>query len=410
MNRFHILAVVLMLIVLAAFVLILVSNSQSRAPPEDPPYVGIAFCGTTTVQAEVLIDKVKDYTNLFILDSGISALSNNLTAARQVCDYAYDAGLYLVVNLGTWQMHDWPGKIQFYNDSRTLYGDKFLGAYYDDEPGGTELDYDWPAVFRENSSYLYGNSSWSLGDIYTGLKDACGKGTHPDNYTLEAEWYVRLLKQNRGTTSLNQYQIPYLTSDYGLYWFDYLGGYPTLLAQFGWNNSVNQQIGLVRGAAAVQDKMWGVILTWKYMQAPYLDSPQNIYDQMVTAYNAGAKYIVIFNYSNGTKIDDYGGALTEEHFEALDAFWNNVVTKTPPANPHAEAVFVLPKDYGWGMRHVYDRIWGFWGADSKSPQIWSNMHTLLDMYGSGLDIVYDDPAYPLSRGNYGAVYYWNQTI
>ena len=28
---------------------------------------------------------------------------------------------------------------------------------------------------------------------------------------------------------------------------------------------------------------------------------------------------------------------------------------------------------------------------------------------SALDIVYDDPAYPVTKGGYQHVYYWNQT-
>ena len=46
----------------------------------------------------------------------------------------------------------------------------------------------------------------------------------------------------------------------------------------------------------MQNKDWGTIITWKYTQPPYLDTGENIYNQMVTSYNAGAKYITIFNY------------------------------------------------------------------------------------------------------------------
>jgi hypothetical protein len=408
MKRAYILSLILIAIILTATVTLLVSYTQNNNQQKGPVYVGVAFCGnTTTTQAKVLIDRVKGYTNLFILDSGISTFSNNLTAAREICDYAFNAGLYLIINLGTWTPQAWPAKIQFYNESKYMYGEKFLGVYYDDEPGGQEIDYNWTAVFEENNSYVLGDQSWSLKDIYSNLQIASTTGTHPDNYTLEANWFNYLLKQNRGTTSLNHYNITYLTSDYALYWFDYLGGYPTMLAQFGWNNSINQQIALVRGAATLQNKEWGAIITWKYMQPPYLDTAANIYDQMVTAYNAGAKYIVIFNYPQIGN-DPYGGSMTDEHFQALQKFWDQVVTKSNPTTTHADAALVLPKDYGWGMRTINDRIWGFWGPDDKSPLIWNNMQTLLNQYGSRLDIVYDDPAFPI-EGNYSKIYYWNQT-
>ena len=47
---------------------------------DSKPYVGIAFCGKTTDEAKTQIDKTKNYTNLFILDTGRSELSRNQTA------------------------------------------------------------------------------------------------------------------------------------------------------------------------------------------------------------------------------------------------------------------------------------------------------------------------------------------
>jgi hypothetical protein len=79
-----------------------------------------------------------------------------------------------------------------------------------------------------------------------------------------------------------------MTSDYALYWWDYQGGYDTVFAQLGWNNTVAQEIGLVRGAADLQGKDWGTIITWKYMQAPYLPDGDEMFDQMKTSYKAGA--------------------------------------------------------------------------------------------------------------------------
>jgi hypothetical protein len=407
MKQGHIRSLILIIILLASSVALLVSYTQSSNKQKDPVYVGVAFGGNTTTQAKLLIDRVKSYTNLFVLDCGINPISNNLTAAREICDYAVNAGLYLIINLGTWTPHDWPAKIQFYNISQSMYGDKCLSVYYDDEPAGTEIDYNWTEVFNQNSSYLFGSSTWSLKGIYSNLQIANTTGTHPDNYTREATWFNNLLQQNRGTTSLNHYNISYLTSDYALYWFDYLGGYGTLLAQLGWNDSVNQQISLVRGAATLQNKDWGAIITWKYTQPPYLDTGENIYNQMVTSYNAGAKYITIFDYPYNSTDNRYG-IMTDEHFQALEKFWSQVVTKSSPNSVHAEAALVLPKDYGWGMRSLGDKIWGFWGPDDKSPLIWNNTQALLNEYGLRLDIIYDDPAFPI-QGNYSKVYYWNQT-
>ncbi|MGD2066960.1 MAG: hypothetical protein PVI43_07330, partial [Candidatus Bathyarchaeota archaeon] len=72
------------------------------------------------------------------------------------------------------------------------------------------------------------------------------------------------------------------------------------------------------------------------------------------------------------------------------------------------AVLVLPKNYGWGMRDRGDKIWGLWGPDEKSEQTWKRLQSLLEEYGFGLDIVYDDSEFP-AEGRYGQTYFWNQT-
>ena len=154
----------------------------------------------------------------------------------------------------------------------------------------------------------------------------------------------------------------------------------------------------------MQNKSWGAIITWKYNQPPYLDSGEAIYQQMLMTYEAGAKYVIIFNYP---KINDYG-IMTDEHFEALERFWNHITTTPKSMRDSAEAALVLPRNYGWGMRHPEDRIW-FWGPDEKSPQILELSRKLLSQYGPYLDVAYDDPAFPITS-KYAQIYYWNDSI
>lgn len=425
MKRVHFLSLILIIILIAAFATFLASYIQSGNQNKDPVYVGIAYAGNTVAEAKLVIDRVKSYTNLFILDSGINSISSNESAVKEICDYAVNEGLNIVVNLGTYTNRtDWAWKIQFLNESKQAYGDKFLGAYYDDEPSGIPLDWDWQTYWTKNSTLFQGANPLTLTPIHYRIQMAEITGEKPENYSPEADWVNQLIELNRGHISLHQNNIKTFTSDYALYWYDYLGGYDILFAQLGLNQTFNPPgsiqttnekiaLALLRGAATLQNKDWGAIITWKYNMPPYLDTGENVYSNMVTAYNAGAKYIAIFDYTNGTKTgaspDGGIGGMNEEHFQALHDFWTNVVTKTPPTTLHAQAVLVLPKDYGFGMRKPDDRIWGFWGPDDKTPLIWENTQRLLSQYGLGLDIVYEDSVFPLD-GNYSRVYYWNQTI
>ena len=74
------------------------------------------------------------------------------------------------------------------------------------------------------------------------------------------------------------------------------------------------------GAAEMHNETWGVIITQTYDNAPYIESPNAMYQDMVTAYDAGAKYVVVFNYP---QIGPYG-LLTEDHFNAIKNFKNYV--------------------------------------------------------------------------------------
>ena len=212
----------------------------------------------------------------------------------------------------------------------------------------------------------------------------------------------------RNQCKISKGDFPIFTSDYGLYWWDYKSGYDVVLAQLGWNNSVAQEIALVRGAANLQGKSWGTILTWKYTQAPYLADGNEVFNQMKTSYENGAQYVILFNYAEN--MSGPYGTLQEEHFQALERFWNEVVQNSSVVHGgiKAKAVLVLPKDYGWGMRNPQDSIWGLWKADSSSQQLWNQVQNKIAEYGSKLDVVYDDSSYPVV-GRYSQVFYWNQT-
>jgi hypothetical protein len=86
-----------------------------------------------------------------------------------------------------------------------------------------------------------------------------------------------------------------------------------------------------------------------------------------------------------------------------------VSQKTVAQDKNAEAVLVLPRNYGYGLRSPDDKIWGFWGPDDKTSAVWNASQTLLDRYSYSLDIVYDDKAYTVLN-RYQSIFYWNSTI
>jgi hypothetical protein len=198
------------------------------------------------------------------------------------------------------------------------------------------------------------------------------------------------------------------TADYGLYWFDYNSSYSTVFAEFVGNQSRQRIIALDRGAAQSFNEDWGVIVNWKYDQPPYLESGDELYADLSLAYSSGAKYAVVFSYPN---ISNYG-TLTEEHFEALKEFWNNIHTNPGSfVSSKAEVAYVIPKDYGFGFRNPNDTIWGLFPADALSPKIWDDTNILLAKYYSHLNIIYDEPeVIAPTLKNYTSIFYWNQTI
>ena len=111
---------------------------------------------------------------------------------------------------------------------------------------------------------------------------------------------------------------------------------------------------------------------------------------MRTAYESGAKYLVLFNYYDSDNAPY--GTMTEEQFQALESFWNDVV-KNPriiQGAIKADSVLVLPKNYGWGTRWEEDKVWGIFKADEQTSQIWSLMQTTLQDHGLKTDIVFND--------------------
>lgn len=428
----------------------------------EPFYLGVTYGGDSVDEAKKLIDKVKTYTNLIVIQSGQWQMRPDKLS--EVCDYAVNCKMNFIVYFGHQHATLRNSWLSTFNPAWENY---FLGVYFGDEMGGKMLDdnvwFSNDLTFRNLNKFANGSFSVNLpetgstviyqpdgsivlskysydstigkttfityytdGTVITEIQEKDNPRIQTENgridFTYEEIWKMRPFQTydetaerfiHTHTTNFNvglrpTWNITHFSSDYALYWFDYLSGYDVLLAQIGWNHTIAQDIALVRGAANMQNKDWGGIITWKYTQPPYLDSGSSIYEQMRVTYEAGAKYIIIFTYSED--MEGPYGTLQEEHFAALERFWNEVAqnTNVKQGSASAEAVLVLPHNYGWGMRHPNDNIWGLWKPDSTSAQIWQELQQKLAQYGIRLDIIYDDDRFSVEE-KYSKVYLWNHT-
>jgi hypothetical protein len=394
LNRKYVILAAVLLIVLISLSLFLTVNLLRKQASTRPFYVGVDFAyGNQFSQLKALVDKVKNYTNLFVI--GSLDLTFNRTALDESCQYIFDSGLNFIVFITGYPMYNasdgWPGNTFFewmYNATQR-YGDQLLGFYRFDEPGGNQLD-DGPSMLIRNNALSYAE----IAKEYVG------------NLSTFVNYYATF----GNTTDLGRAKI--FTSDYGLYWFDYEASYSTIFAEFVGNQSRQRIIALERGAAQSFNEDWGVIVNWKYDQPPYLENSTELYSDLSLAYSAGATYAIVFSYPNITT-STYG-TLTQPDFEALQKFWTAIHTNPGsfPSSP-AEVAYVVPADFGFGFRNANDIIWGLFPADNytSTQKIWNDTQFLLATYGDKLNIIYDDPSIiEPTLNNYTKVFYWNQTV
>ena len=345
---------------------------------EEKVFFGVTYGQDSVDEARLLIDKVKNYTNLFIIDS-YTITTNNTSpqVLNEICDYAAKANLHFIVYFFSFLSGEW--QQEWLDTAKQTWGEKFLGIYLRDEPGGRQID----------SASTVRNAS---------------------NYSEAADEFVQLFSSSFSMQFLHIRDVPVFTSDYALYWFDYLAGCDCIFVELIGTNDTSKvrQIDLCRGAADVQGKEWGAILTYTSNDVlPYLENGTAMLQDMLTAYSAGAKFIVIFNYPVYPETNPYG-ILTEGQFDSMKDFWNQIHScqKDTFGKAAAQVALVLPKDYGWGMRTSTDKIWGLWEPDNLSPLIWAKMNELLEMYQLRLDIIYNDTSFAFNE-KYSKIYYWN---
>ena len=364
---------VVFLISLLTFQVFLNSSFLVHAQTDNQPpdvFFGVDVAYENLTEIKTLINEISPYTNLFVI--GCTGITHNATRLNDICQYVYDKGLsFIVYSEGALQR-------QWLEDAKNRWGERFLGFYVWDENGGKQLDlYEYKAV------------------------------DEADNYTDASNQFVDRLKSSLNRMNYTDPAVPCLfTSDYALYWFNYKAGYDVLLAQLGWNYSRQLNIALCRGAATMQNKEWGVIITWTYTEPPYIESGEELYKDLVLAYENGAKYISIFDSNeNYTQ-----GILNEEHLAALKQFWQYMQNNPRENSATSDRVaYVLPQDYGYGFRGPTDKIWGLWEADNLTEQICETLGNFMIKYGSRLDIIYDEGLEPDNTYGYSKLLFWNSS-
>ena len=341
-----------------------------KFPIEDSPdfYVGVSVAYANQSKIMKLIDQISPYTNIFGI--GSTGISYDETTLDETCQFLYDRDFSFIIYTERRFQYQW------FKDAKNKWNNRFLGYYFWDENAGKQLDNDLMAV------------------------------EEADNFTDAGDQFVYRLNralQFMNYTSSSNFSL--FTSDYALYWFDYKAGYDVVLAQLGWNYSRQLNLALCRGASTVQGKEWGVIITWTYNHPPYIESGNELYNDLILAYENGAKYVLIFD-SN----EDYTESiLKDEHFDALERFWQ--YTRDNPREKLLNGnrvAFVLPKGFGYGFRGPDDKIWGLWEADTLSFEISYHLGVLLEQYGTTMDIIYDDEL-ELNE-TYSKYIFWNGTI
>ena len=374
MKKLYLVAILCFLLVASLFFVsgLLIGPTKNEFPDV---FVGIDVAYSDVEQIKTLVDEVSSYTNLFVI--GSTGISDNQTKLEETCQYLNDQDMKFIIYAEN------PFRLELINDVVKKYEDNFMGIYYDDEQGGKQLD-----LFK-----------------YRWVEEA-------ENYTDAANQFVEglngwlNLRSIRNVTfTYSPSDFPLFTSDYSLYWFDYLAGYDVVFAEFGWNYSRQLNVALCRGAATVQNKEWGVMITWTYNNPPYLESGAELYEDMVLAYENGAKYILVFD----TNENYTEGILKEEHFEILKEFWQYTLDN-PRKSPQIEkrVAFVLPKDYGYGFRGPEDKIWGLWEGTDLSLEMSYHLGSFLEEYGTNLDIIYGNEI--ITNEIYNKYIFWNGII
>jgi hypothetical protein len=230
------------IIVLASAILVHTQQpTTEKSPSTDTFYFGVSFGGDTPQEAKTLIDRVKNYTNLLLINS--YPLMTNETALNEVCDYAYQSKLKFIVYFQFISRITLPWHQTWLDSAEQRWGNMFLGVHFMDEPGGKQIDTQEPV-------------------------------TNASSFSDAANQFIYNINASNSMIDAKNKSISTFTSDY-----HYICGITcrlrTVFVELAGTSST-RQIALCRGARTCREKS-GCHNCLDLQRPPYLASANEIY-------------------------------------------------------------------------------------------------------------------------------------
>jgi hypothetical protein len=207
MNRNRVITLLLCtVLILVLFVGTYSFFNRNSAVHEVDVYVGIDAAYADVSELKARIDQVKDYTNMFVI--GSTGITLDEAKLNEISKYITACGLSFATYTHTTKNTSLDFNQQKWTDTaKQQQGNKFLGLYCYDEPGGYQIDQD---------------------PVFMIAREA-------NNYSEAANRYTQYLHEYISEFIALDTKI--MTADYALYEYDYRAGYDLVMAEYAWNHS-----------------------------------------------------------------------------------------------------------------------------------------------------------------------------
>ncbi|MDH5623090.1 MAG: hypothetical protein OEY39_01295, partial [Candidatus Bathyarchaeota archaeon] len=166
-----------MVILVVALLLALIIVGTFRKEKVADVFVGVEVGYDNVDDIVRFVDEVGEYVNLVVI--GSLNVTTNATKLTTVCDYLYNKGLYFVPFMFLTEFLE---KADFFQVAKERWGERFLGVYVSDEPGGRQFDMPEHRVVNEAENYSDAASKYVRG-FNEGLQQFFARFVQPGNVT-----------------------------------------------------------------------------------------------------------------------------------------------------------------------------------------------------------------------------------